>query len=329
MIEGTITQRQATTESYEHYDKTLKQELGLAGTDCGLHTLNMITGGHVGTNITTIGGRSGSGKSSLMIPMCDAAARVLNNRRSELLVASWEMKAAKLVDRYVCYKTGLNLMQLKYPKILLADQRAAIVRAYKDASALPIHYHQYSSDITVVSKMLIEFATKVKKKEDVEGRMIQPVFVLDYIGRAKGTSKYSNRTYDLQGFLYGIKEVCNQTGMSAVILAQINRGADQRDQPEVYDLSDSSSIEQASDNVILLDRPEMRQIDTIKYLGGELPSQGKALMRVVKARETAAGDVVVKCDMSTFRWADLGHSYDYEYWKDYSNEQFWRSHFRM
>jgi replicative DNA helicase len=315
MVTGTINQRQAIKESYDNYTATLKRGLSLYGTDCGLHTLNMVTG-------------SSYGKTSIITPMSDAAVRVLDDRRSELLVASWEMSPAKLIDRYVCFKTGLNLGQLKYAKILSDRHREMIHDAYGAAAKLPIHYHQYSTDIEVVKTMLMEFAEKVAKKSVVEGLKIQPVFVLDYIGRAKGTSKYSNRTYDIQGFLYGIKEICNATGISAFILAQINRGADQRDYPEVYDLSDSASIEQASDNVILLDRPEVRGMETIKdpRTGSESPAKNKALLRIVKARETAPGDVIVNCDMSTFRWSDAYHNFDFPYWEAYKDPNFWRNH---
>jgi replicative DNA helicase len=329
MVPGTITQREATVESYKQYQSILTRPTGLYGTDTGLHTLNMVTGGHVPTNITTFAGRSGLGKTSIITPMCEAAARE-GERRSELLVCSWEMTAAKLINRYICYRTGLTLAHLKYPKILDDRQRKAIEEAYAIASKFPIHYHQYSTSLSAVKKMVEDFVEKVSRKAIVNDTPIQPVFVLDYIGRIQSEGK-GNRTYDIQGFLYGIKELCNKFGISALILAQINRGADKQEFPVVADLSDSSFIEAASDNIILLHRPEYHGQTMMKHpvYQSDIPTRDKALFRIVKARESAPGDILVNCDIARFRWWAEEDKFSDQYWTRYKSDEFWEKNINM
>lgn len=329
MVSGTITQREATGTSYRKYQSILTRPTGLYGTDTGLHPLNMVTGGHVPTAITTFAGRAAEGKTSIITPMCEAASRP-GERRSEILVCSWEMTADKLIDRYICYSTGLTLSHLKYPKILNDAQRKQIMEAYEVASKFPIHYHQYSTSLAVVKKIITEFVEKIKRMEAVQGEPIQPVFVLDYIGRIQSEGK-GNRTYDIQNFLYGIKELCNQFGLSAFILAQINRGADKQDLPQVADLSDSSFIEAASDNIVLLHRPEVHGKQVFKHpiYQSEIASNNKAIWRIVKAREAAPGDIVVNCDIARFRWWGEEDRFGDQYWLQYKSDEFWKREIRM
>lgn len=327
-----ITQRDAVTKSYKRYQETLTRPLGLYGTDTGHHTINMVTGGHVPTKITTFAARSSFGKTALFVPMAEAAARVVNDTRSEILCLSWEMESSYLVDRYVCWKTGVTLSQLRYARTLDTHTQKLIINAYQEASRLPVHYHHYSANIEAVVKLLDDFLEKVHKKSMIEGIKIQPVMFLDFIGRAKGSSKYANKGYDLTEFLQGLKQECNKTDLAAFILAQINRSADAKEFPEVSDLSDSQGIEQNSDSLAIGHRPEQYGITTMMdpETGGEIASRNKVLVRFVKAREAAAHDTIMNCDMRYFRfWSKDFDRWDYPYFKLYEDENFWKANLGM
>lgn len=321
-----VTQRSAVDKSFNRFNENITREVGLFGTDTGHHQLNLITGGHVPTKITTFAARSGQGKSGLIVPMIAALGNVVDGRRSEMLMYSWEMSADTMVDRYICYETGLKLNELRYARVLPELLRERVRKAYSKAQSFPVKFHHQTSDIDTVLKVNQEFLDDVKKKEMVEGVKIQPVIAIDYIGMSLGNAKYGNRTYDLGNFMQKLKQYCNETGMNVFNLAQINRTADIKEYPDVADLSDSQFIEQNSDTVIIGHRPEYYRKEVMKDPdGGEIPAANKMLWRVVKNREGEVKDYLVNCDIARFRFWSRDMEFGQDYTKLYKDEQFWKN----
>jgi replicative DNA helicase len=325
-----ITQHEASTKSYKRYTESLTSRTGLIGTDTGHHDINIMTGGNLPTKITSFAARSGIGKSTLIIPMVKAAAKIVNDRRSEILCFSWELSPDFLVDRIICHDLGITLSQLRYPKVLPEEIRRQIPTIYNGASKLPITYHTQSSNIETVTAVMDKFLETVHKKSKVEGVKIQPVMFLDFIGRIKDSGQYKgSKTYSIEHFLMGLKQYINHSDYAAMILAQILRSADDKEFPDVADIKDSSSIEENSDNLILASRPEYLGKDTIKNprTGDEMPSRNKMLLRFVKTRENQPQDIITSCDMRYFRlWSDEVPSFDYDYCNElYSKEAYWES----
>jgi replicative DNA helicase len=184
-----IKQYEAAKESFQEHQQALKRPVGLSGTPTGFYDWDMVIGGWRPRKVNTIAMRSAMGKSATMVQMSKAAAEVVDGRRSELLIASWEQAASEIITRYVSWKTGFTIDQLNHPYIFTPTQLQKITEAYTEASKFPVHYHQYSTNIDTIVKMLDEFMAMVKGKEITEGNKIQPVFVLDYIGMAKGRTK--------------------------------------------------------------------------------------------------------------------------------------------
>lgn len=320
-----ITQRSAVDKSYKRYNDNLTREIGLYGTDTGIHQLNLITGGWVPQKITTFAARSGQGKSALIVPMMASLGNVVNGRRSEMLMYSWEMAADSMADRYICYETGLKLNELRYSRVLPELLRQRVNKAYTRAQEFPVKYQQQTTNIDTVLKTNDLFLNEIRHKEAIEGVKIQPVIVIDYIGMSTGSAKYGNRTYDLGDFMQKLKQYCNETGFAVFNLAQINRTADIKEYPDVSDLSDSQFIEQNSDTVIIGHRPEYYRKETMKDPdGGEIPSNNKMLWRVVKNREGEVKDYIVNCDISKFRFWHRDMEFGQDYTKLYNDERFWK-----
>lgn len=324
-----ISQRDATAKSWGRFLENRSKEWGLAGHDMGIHPFNMRLGGWIPTKVTTIGARSGTGKTAMLCPMFAAGKRVLNGRRAEFLFFTWETESSFLVDRHICYRTGLSLKMLNQGARLLGEQTLGRIKdAYKDASTLPVTYQQHTTNIKEVRALSYQFAEDCKKKEEIEGVKIQPVIVVDYIGLAQFEGA-GLRTYGIADFMNGIKQTCNETGASGLILTQISRKADEKEIPDRTDFADSQSIEMASDNLVLLHRPEYNKVSTITDpdTGIEVDSGNKMLVRVLKGRDYGTGDSLINCDVKYFRFWDISHEFDADYWKMYSDEDFWREHF--
>jgi len=324
-----ISQHTATRKSWERFQDNRKRDWGLYGIDTGIHPLNLLIGGWIPTKVTTIGGRSGTGKTALTTQMFPAGARVVNGKRAEYLFFTWEMESSYLVDRDVCNEVGITNRMLQQGAKLLGDNKLTQIKeAYGAAAKLPVTYQEMSTDINHVNALVHEFARNCEEKGKVEGVHVHPVVIIDYVQMSQFEGS-GLRTYGIGDFMNGAKKIANDTGASFCIFAQISRGADNKDMPDRGDFADSQAIEMASDNLILLHRPEYNGVEIINdpATGDDIPSENKMLIRALKGRDFGTGDVLINCDVKYFRFWDLDHDWDYEYHHLYQERKFWLEYF--
>lgn len=325
-----ISQHDAALKSWERFNDNREREWGLYGIDTGIHPLNLLIGGWIPGKVTTIGARSGIGKTALTTQIFSHGTRIQNGKRAEFLFCTWEMESSYLIDRHISHDVGITGRMLHQGAKLLGPQKlAAIKSAYTAAKALPVWYQEMSTNIEIISSIVRDFTKECKEKEKIEGITIQPVLIIDYIQMAQFDGS-GLRTYGIGDFMNGAKKLANDTGISIVIFAQIKRTADDKDIPERNDFADSQSIEMASDNLVLLHRPEYNGIPFIQdpLTQENINSDGKMLIRVLKGRDFGTGDVLINCDIKYYRFWDMNHDqWNYEYWKLYEDKQFWLEHF--
>jgi replicative DNA helicase len=328
-----ITQRSASILSWDRLNTNRNREWDLYGYDTGLHPLNMAIGGLIPTRVTVIGGRSGTGKTALTAPMFDAALRTkADGSRLEYLFFTWELDPTIVVDRSICANLGLTLRQLNQGAKLLSEKTMTLIRsAYDVTSKYPITYHTHSTDINEVKAIGKEFVQRCKEKSKVEGRHIQPVICIDYLNMAQFESA-GLRTYGISEFMNGLKQFCNHERAAAVVFAQLSRETDKQNKiPDRSDFSDSASIENSADNLVIMYRPEYHKIATVVNpdTGLEEDSTGKMLIRVLKGRDYGIGDFLIRCDIKHFRFWDYYQKPEHEYWKEYTTEDFWLKEFGL
>jgi replicative DNA helicase len=326
------SQQDAALKSWERFTENRKREWGLYGIDTGIHPLNLLIGGWIPNKVTTIGARSGIGKTALTTQIFKHGSRVQNGKRAEFLFCTWEMESSYLIDRHISHEVGLTGRMLHQGAKLLGDKTMERIKAaYTDAKRLPVWYQEMSTNIDTLTVLIRDFVKTVHEKAKIEGVIIQPVIVIDYIQMAQFEGA-GLRTYGIGDFMNGVKKLANDTGATFVIFAQIKRAADDKDMPERNDFADSQSIEMASDNLVLLHRPEYNGIPVIQdpRTGENIDSDGKMLIRVLKGRDFGIGDVLINCDIKFYRFWDITHSmWNFEYWKLYEDQDFWLSHFKL
>jgi replicative DNA helicase len=322
LVEGSA----ATKKSWIRYLENSQRDWGLYGHDMGIHDLNMTIGGWIPTKVTTIGGRSGMGKTAMVLPMFDAGKQVINGRRCEFCFFTWEMESSFIVDRYITYKTNISSRYLTQgAKLLSLNDKELIKSAYDEAYKLPVSFQEHSLDISHVKKVFTEFVEQCKEKAKIEGIEIIPVGVVDYIGMASFSGS-GLRTYGIGEFMSEIKSMCNHTGGCFLNIAQINRGADTKDMPDRADFADSQSIENNSDNLVVIHRPEYNQVSTVRNpkTGEDEDAVGKMMLRILKSRDYGTGDVLLGTDIKRYKFWNLGLGEDFDYRGLYSDENFWK-----
>lgn len=333
LYETLISQSNAVSESWNRLNKNITREWDLYGYDFGVHPINMAIGGIIPTRLTVIGGRSGSGKTALTVPMFDATVRTkVDGSRLEYLFFTWELDPSIVSDRAICSKVGLTLRQLNQgAKLLSGETMSRIKSAYSVLSKFPITYHTHSTDINEVRAVSLEFIARCREKSKVEGRYVHPVICVDYLNMAQFDAN-GLRTYGIADFMNGLKGLCNNEKVSAIVFAQLSRETDKAGKiPDRSDFSDSAAIENAADNLIVIYRPEYHNISEITdpETGQSVDARGKMLVRVLKCRDYGIGDFLINCDIRHFRFWDMAHQHQHEYYTDYGTKEFWMKEFNL
>lgn len=330
MIDKTklISQKIATKKSWIRLESNRQRPWGLLGVDTGIHDLNLAIGGWVPTDVNTIAARSGIGKTASLIPSFSASLRH-KDVKPEYIVFTWEMEASNLVDRIISYETGLTIKDLMVGAKLLDDNKIKLIKdSLEKFDEMPIVYQQHSTNADEVVRLFSEFKEQCVEQEKKDGVKRQPIAFIDYIGLAD-FDQAGVRTYGINDFYSKIKQCANRTGGTFNVLAQIQRASDNKDKPDRTDLSDSQAIENNSDNLIIMHRPEYlgRAFMDDPISGEPVDSKHKMLFRVLKCRKFGPSEFITGCDVARNRFWSLNLDPSYPYWELYDDENFWKDYF--
>jgi replicative DNA helicase len=84
------------------------------------------------------------------------------------------------------------------------------------------------------------------------------LLIIDHLGKIKPSARYSgNRNNEIGEITDGCKALAREHNLAVIILSQLSRQVEQRDdkRPQLSDLRDSGNIEQDADAVMFLHRP--------------------------------------------------------------------------
>lgn len=244
------------------YDQTTMASEGkLKAVQTGLLELdNMLNGGLYGKQFILFAARPGQGKTALMVT---TALNMLQAGKSILFI-SLEMSAEELGKRFVSQITGIpanriikgQLMDNEWPVFTNAVE---VVEAFQDRMKVV--------DITGVK---ISQIRQIVRREHAK-RKIDCVF-LDYIQLANSDNKNNSRQQDVGEVSRGCKSIAKELDVPLVAGAQLSRDLEKRTEkrPILADLREAGDLEQDSDIVVFIYRPDQYEADTSKRNVAEL-----------------------------------------------------------
>jgi replicative DNA helicase len=244
--------------------RAARERHGLTGITTGLVDIDRITGGLQRKNLILLGARPSMGKTTLGTSIALSAAKAGNGvgflsiemgheQLSPRLLSDLAFRRAVTIPYESIINGSASNDELEYLDAIAADMAALPVRI-EDSSGLTI------SDIRAkVEGMAAEFDA---------GGFALDLLVVDHLLKVKPTSRYSgNRVLELGEITEGMKELAKEFDLPVLLLTQLNRAVEQRDdkRPTLADLRDSGAIEQDADMVMFLYRHAY-------YLAREKPS---------------------------------------------------------
>ncbi len=262
---------------------------GLArGVPTGFTELDELTNGLHAGQMVVIAARPGMGKSTLGLDFLRSCS--IKNRLSSVIF-SLEMSKSEIVMRLLSAEAKIKLADMRSGR-MSDDDWTRLARRMSEISEAPL-YIDDSPNLTMME--IRAKARRLKQKADLK------LIVIDYLQLMTSGKKVESRQQEVSEFSRNIKLLAKELEVPVVAMSQLNRGPEQRTdkKPMLADLRESGSIEQDSDMVILLHRPDAFERDD--------PRGGEADLIVAKHRNGPTRTVTVAHQLHLSRFTNMAH----------------------
>jgi replicative DNA helicase len=245
----------------------------ISGIPSPFEDLDSLTSGFQKSDLIIVAGRPGMGKTSFALNLCQHLAI---KEKTPVGIFSLEMSAEQLVTRLLCSEARVDSNRLRRG-YLKSNEYAelAIVAGY--LAEAPI----YIDDSAGLSTLELRAKARRLKAEANVG-----MIMIDYLQLVSVRERVENRQQQISLISRGLKALAKELNIPVVALSQLSRAVESRGgdkRPMLSDLRESGSIEQDSDLVLFLYRPEV--YDTSDE------NRGKAELIIGKQRNGPTGTV--------------------------------------
>lgn len=260
----------------------------------GFKDLDYMTLGLQSSEMMVIGGRPAMGKTSFLLQLAwqiDAPA----------LIISAEMSQQVIGERLISLVSGVSMRKIKAKKTTAADNLKA-----KEALELISKKELYISDESRISPQII--AKEIRNLIEMGGEYTSPCVFIDYLQLLSLENSYMSGENEVASISRELKAMAREYGVRLVVASQLNRANEQRENktPRMSDLRGSGSIEQDSDQVLLLHRPSYYRI------ADEDPDandDGQAFVYIAKNRNGPVGKIEFNWNKRTMTFREKSSRY--------------------
>ena len=237
----------------------------------GLPTLDYLTGGIWKKELTSLAARPSVGKSALALQI---ALRVSADGH-KVLFFPLEMSKEQMFNRIVMMNGLATGQQLKTGKLPLAEMEFA---------------RDMLDDMEKSGKLMFYENEKQNQLEQMQSIIKQEkpcLVVIDQLQQMRAARTFHNVRERFSYMTNALKETVMSEGIAILLLCELNRNA-QNSVPTIAELKESGSIEEDSDNIILLHRLDPEKADDPSEWTVDEP----ILVNLAKQRDGATGDFV-------------------------------------
>lgn len=198
-------------------------------------------------NVVYIAGATSSGKSAL----ADCIAEHNERQGVPTAIFAWEMLKEEWNIRRLARVTGINAHYIEGGTIR-QDEYVRLDTARRELAALPY----YIDDTPGLSPSQLK--SRLRRLVRRFGVRLAIVDYLQLMRSDRTERRAGTRAEEIGQHTRALKIMAQELGVALIVLSQINRGVNQRDdkRPDLSDLRESGSIEQDANAVIFIYREE-------------------------------------------------------------------------
>lgn len=254
MTRGFVPVKDALAESFDRIDELHKKGTsGLRGIKTGFTDLDSLLSGMQTSNLLILASRPGQGKTAMAV---NIAQYVGVQEKSSVGIFSLEMSQEELVDRLLVGQADVDAWRLKTGRLTETDF-SKISEAMGVLADAPI----FIDDTPGLS--ISELRTKARKLQLEENIAL---FIVDYLQLLDPGRRYDNRVQEVSIISQSLKNLARELRVPVLALSQLSRAVEHRGEkrPQLADLRESGAIEQDSDVVLFLYRPDEEYSSTMQ-----------------------------------------------------------------
>ena len=219
---------------------------------------SVLGGGMYGSMLFTIGARPSTGKTAFSVNLAYEA--LMNDKEVEVDFFTLEMNKQEMLNRFISRMTGVSSSMLRSK----ANELDNVVKNLIDETAVSL----LSSKLRVYDGLenLGEIIQTIRKNAS-KAQSGKYIAIVDYIGLVK-VPNAKDRYIEVGEVTRELKRLTNEFNIPIVALSQLSRGIENRQDktPLLSDLRESGSIEQDSNVVAFLHRPQKVDSDRVVQL---------------------------------------------------------------
>jgi replicative DNA helicase len=282
--------RQVLSEYYDRIDLLSRRTDDIFGVPTGFIDLDRLLGGLQPSDFIIVAGRPGMGKTAFML---SAAKNAAQTHKKHVAIFSLEMSNDQLVQRLISQETGIDSHRLRTGR-LNEDEWPVFTHAIEVLNDT----HIFLDDTPGLTPL--QMRTKCRRLH-LEFRL--DLIILDYLQLMSSGMRSENRVQEVSHISRNMKILARELNVPVLAAAQLSRAIEQRadKEPQLSDLRESGSLEQDSDIVMFIHRPEMYEKDALK--------QNLAQIKIAKHRNGPVGSIelVFRSSLAKFENAATRH----------------------
>lgn len=233
------------SDVYDRIDLLSQRDEDIYGVPTGLKDLDKLLGGMQKSDLLIVAGRPGSGKTGFLLSAAKIAAQ---KYKKHVAIFSLEMSSEQLVQRLIAQETGIDTQRLRTGK-LNADEWPLFTQAIEVLGDT----HIFLDDTPAITPL--QLRTKCRRLH-LEYNL--DLVIVDYIQLMSGDTRTENRVQEVSYISRNLKVLARELNVPVLAAAQLSRAVEQRadKKPVLSDLRESGSLEQDSDIVMFIHRPD-------------------------------------------------------------------------
>ncbi len=245
--------QEVLSEYYDRVGELAARPEEIHGVPTGFIDLDKLLSGLQPSDFLIIAGRPGMGKSGFVL---SAAKNAAQTHKKHVAIFSLEMSNEQLVQRLIAQETGIDSQRLRTGK--LEDHEWPL---FTHAIEVLSDTRIFLDDTPAITPL--QLRTKCRRLH-LEYRL--DLIIIDYLQLMTGDTRTDNRVQEVSYISRNLKVLARELNVPVLAAAQLSRAVEQRadKRPVLSDLRESGSLEQDSDIVMFIYRPEVYEDDPAK-----------------------------------------------------------------
>lgn len=276
--------KEAALEFFEEFLEKSDNPNGLDGLSSGFPELDELTLGL--SDYIVVAARPSIGKTALALQI---ALNVSVKKDQSTAIFSLEMSRKKVMARMLANFANIDSQAIRTGYVMPEEKK------HFDIALDKLSKSNFVIDDTP-SQTISQIKAKAKKIKKDKGLNL---VIIDYLGLIETDERYNSTYEKVTAISKGLKALSKELKVPVVVLAQLNRGnqARQDKRPYMSELRDSGQIEQDADQIWLLHRDD--------YYERETERKNIIEIDIAKNRDGSTGVVELYYDRSTQRFISL------------------------